>query len=152
MDIFCWIAVRLTCERFHVRIKAMTSNLKYTKHHSFFTKGNKIDMSPFCTIYVSTSGQQSMITYLGKFIPNLSVYTEPLRKLLEKDVIWSFDQPQYEAIKNLKALITTIPVLRYYDPKLPTQVSCDASITGLGAVLEQNMKIIGSQLHMPVAL
>ena len=93
-----------------------------------------------------------MITYLGKFIPNLSVYTEPLRKLLEKDVIWSFDQPQYEAIKNLKALITTIPVLRYYDPKLPTQVSCDASITGLGAVLEQNMKIIGSQLHMPVAL
>ena len=32
-----------------------------------------------------------MITYLGKFISNLSDHSEPLRKLLEKDVIWSFD-------------------------------------------------------------
>ena len=78
-----------------------------------------------------------MITYLGKFISNLSDHSEPLRKLLEKDVIWSFDKPQREAVKTLKELITTSPVLKYYDPNLPTGVYSDASTTGLGAVLEQ---------------
>ena len=78
-----------------------------------------------------------MITYLGKFIPNLADHTEPLRKLLEKDILWSFDQPQKEAVIKLKEMITTSPVLRFYDFTLPTRVSSDASITGLGAVLEQ---------------
>ena len=77
-----------------------------------------------------------MITYLGKFISNLADHTESLRKLLEKEILWSFDQPQKEAVK-LKEMITTSPVLRFYDTTLPTRVSSDASITGLGAVLEQ---------------
>ena len=78
-----------------------------------------------------------MITYLGKFIPNLADHTQPLRKLLAKDILWSFDQPQKEAVIKLKEMITTSPVLRFYDSTLPTRVSSDASITGLGAVLEQ---------------
>ena len=79
-----------------------------------------------------------MITYLGKFIPQLSVETAPLRTLLEKDVMWTFDKPQREAIKKLKELITSSPVLKYYNPKLPTRISSDASQEGLGAVLEQD--------------
>ena len=78
-----------------------------------------------------------MVNYLAKFIPNLSDHTAPLRSLLEKDTIWSMQDPQIEAIAKLKKLITTSPVLKFYDPNLPTQVSCDASKTGLGAVLEQ---------------
>ena len=38
-----------------------------------------------------------MITYLGKFIPNLSDETTPLPTLLEKDIIWHFDTPQTQA-------------------------------------------------------
>ena len=79
-----------------------------------------------------------MITYLGKFIPQLSVETAPLRTLLEKDVMWTFDKPQREAIKKLKELITSSPVLKYYNPNLPTRISSDASQEGLGAVLEQD--------------
>ena len=30
-----------------------------------------------------------MVNYLGKFLPSLSKVSEPLRKLLEKDAIWS---------------------------------------------------------------
>ena len=35
-----------------------------------------------------------MITYLGKFLPNLATETAPLRLLLEKGTEWSFDKPQ----------------------------------------------------------
>ena len=41
-----------------------------------------------------------MINYLGKFIPNFSNETVPLRQYLAKDVMWSFDQPQTDAIKR----------------------------------------------------
>ena len=78
-----------------------------------------------------------MITYLGKFIPRLSDETAPLRTLLEKDVIWTFDEPQRKAVQRLKELVTSSPVLQYYNPNVPTRVSSDASKLGLGAVLEQ---------------
>ena len=78
-----------------------------------------------------------MIAYLGKFIVNLSETTAPLRKLLEKDTLWSFDKPQQDAFDTLKDLVTKAPVLKYFDPKLPTRISSDASKSGLGATLEQ---------------
>ncbi len=78
-----------------------------------------------------------MITYLGKFIPNLSEATAPLRKLLEKDVEWKIDSPQTEAFKCLKDLVTSSPTLKFFNPNLATRVACDASQQGLGAILEQ---------------
>ena len=38
-----------------------------------------------------------MVTYLGKFVPNLSEVPAPLRDLLEKNVAWFFDTPQQQA-------------------------------------------------------
>ena len=78
-----------------------------------------------------------MINYLGKFIPDLSNETALLRQLLAKDVMWSFDQPQTDAVNRLKQLITETPVLKFYDPSLPIKISSDASCAGLGAVIEQ---------------
>ena len=78
-----------------------------------------------------------MVTYLGKFIPNLSTITAPLRKLLEKDVLWEFHPHHEKAINHLKELVTSSPVLQYFDPKLPVRISSDSSKAGLGAVLEQ---------------
>ena len=79
-----------------------------------------------------------MINYLGKFLPNISKETAPLCQLLEKDVQWQFEQ-QHEAVVNrLKKMITSSPVLAYYESKLPIRLTTDASKAGLGAVLEQN--------------
>eukprot|EP00795_Rhopilema_esculentum_P009803 gene9803-18365_t len=78
-----------------------------------------------------------MITYLGKFIPNLSDLTAPLRSLLEKDAIYSFYKPQKDAINKLKEVITSNQILKFFDPTLPIRIQADASSQGLGAIIEQ---------------
>ena len=78
-----------------------------------------------------------MVNYLAKFIPNLAELTAPLRQLLEKNVVWSFDKPQIESIRNLKDRIISSGILKFYKQSQPIRISCDASTTGLGAVLEQ---------------
>ena len=73
-----------------------------------------------------------MINYLGKFLPNISKETAPLCQLLEKDVQWQFEQ-QHEAVVNrLKKMITSSPVLAYYESKLPIRLTRDASKAVLG--------------------
>ena len=78
-----------------------------------------------------------MINYLAKFLANLSTHTVHLCKLLEKDSVWSFENIHRQEIYILKYLVTKLPVLKSFDSKLPTKISCDASLKGLGAVLEQ---------------
>ena len=78
-----------------------------------------------------------LINYVGKFIPNLSTRTESVRNLLKTDTVWTFDANHKKDLDDLKQLITKAPVLKVFVEKLPTRISCDASSTGLGAVLEQ---------------
>ena len=52
------------------------------------------------------------INYLGKFIPNLSENTENLRKLLEKNTEWYFDENHKKEIGKLKWLVISPPVLK----------------------------------------
>ena len=78
-----------------------------------------------------------MVSHLGKFLPNLSDVSAPLRKLLEKDAECCFDAPQMKAVQELKEMVTNNPVLKFYDIQLPTRVSNDASTQSLGTVMEQ---------------
>ena len=43
----------------------------------------------------------SIVQYLGKFIPNLSEVTAPLRKLLEKDIYGTGTQISVKVLKSL---------------------------------------------------
>ena len=79
-----------------------------------------------------------MITYLGKFIPNLAEVTSPLRTLLKKEVEFKLEKSQLDAIGKLKLLVTTTPCLKIFSPNLQTRLKIDASSEGLGALLEQN--------------
>ena len=71
-----------------------------------------------------------MVNYLAKFIPNLSSH---IRKTLSVD----FKNILRQETDILKNLVTKSPVLKFFDSILPTKISCDASLKGLGAILEQ---------------
>ena len=79
-----------------------------------------------------------MLTYLSKFIPNLSQIASPLRALLEKDTAWEWHHEHQDSFNKLKQLATTAPVLKYFKPDRPIKLSVDASSKGLGAVLIQD--------------
>ena len=61
-----------------------------------------------------------------------------MRELTQKDIEWTWDQPQKQALENLKRAVTNTPVLRYYNLDDEVTIQCDASPSGLGAALMQN--------------
>jgi len=72
----------------------------------------------------------------GKVIPNMSELSAPMRSLLKSDVPWTCFPENDTALKKLKSVQRSTPVLRFYDTSLPT-TQVDARKSGLGACLMQ---------------
>ena len=79
-----------------------------------------------------------MAAYLSKFCPNLSDITTPLRELTKKNATWSWSDTHDESLAQLKAVVTSTPALRMFDPDLPIVLSVDSSQFGMGAVIMHN--------------
>ena len=69
-----------------------------------------------------------ILTYYGKFLPNLSSTLKPLYDLLGKDKKWIWGDKQKEALQADSLLV-------HFDPMKPLVLACDASDYGIGAVL-----------------
>ena len=82
------------------------------------------------------------VNYLAKFIPNMSTITAPIRDLLRKENEFCWTQAQETAFLKVKETLSETPVLAFYDVNKPVLVTCDASKSGLGALLMQNNKPI----------
>lgn len=78
-----------------------------------------------------------MIKYLARFLPELSSRSYHLRSLLKKDVHFLWIEAHEKEFEDLKNLVSQEPILQYYDPNLPIKISADASMRGLGAILQQ---------------
>ena len=77
-----------------------------------------------------------MVNYLKRFSPVLSELSEPLRSGVE----WTWESEQQNAFEAIKQVITTLPVLTYFDKTKKHTIQCNASKKGLGAVLLQESK------------
>jgi hypothetical protein len=63
-----------------------------------------------------------MVNYLARFLPNLSVKTEPLRKLLEQKNRWGWHHEHGKAFEELKHLASS-----EHNPKQPIRIFTDAT-------------------------
>ena len=84
-----------------------------------------------------------MATYLAKFVPNFSEVTSKLRELQRTDTEFRWDDSiDGKAFRELKEMFTISPVLRLNDVTKPVVVQCDASSTGLSAIILQNGRTV----------
>ena len=88
-----------------------------------------------------------LLTYYGKFLPNLGNVLAPLYQLLRKDVKWNWGEQEQISFYKSKEMLTSIALLVHYDPTKLSVLSCDASWYGVKAVLSQ----VGSKEEKLVA-
>ena len=89
-------------------------------------------------IYVKTMRQ--LLGYAGfyrRFIMDFSKISKPLYKLLEKYENFWWDEDCQRSFEELKAHLTTTPIVRAPNWQLPFEVMCDASDLTIGVVLGQ---------------
>ena len=83
---------------------------------------------------------QGTINCQDKFIEHKADLQGPISQLTQKDAAFVWEKPQHDAFGRLKSVITTAPVLAYFDNSKETVLNVDVSSTGLGAVIMQDGK------------
>ncbi|CAN6721096.1 unnamed protein product [Malus baccata var. baccata] len=74
---------------------------------------------------------------LWRFIKDFSKISNPLCRLLQKDVVFDFNEECEKAFNHLKEMLTSAPIIVPPDWSFPFELMCDASDYALGAVLGQ---------------
>ena len=72
----------------------------------------------------------------------MSSMTAPLQCLLKSDVLFNWGPEQHVALTKVKEVLSSTPVLHYFDPKVVNTIQINASQSGLGACLLQKGKPI----------
>lgn len=78
-----------------------------------------------------------LVTHLFKYLLHLSETCKLLRRRTVKDTLWHWDLQQEGAFKEVKQLVSTEPVLKYYNINVEVTVEWDASEIGLDTTLLQ---------------
>lgn len=89
-----------------------------------------------------------LASYFRRFVPAFSRIAKPLHALLKNDVRFDFDQQCLRAFGTLRDGLVSAPILALYDPGSETELHCDASALGFGAVLLQRQ--LNGKFH-PIA-
>jgi hypothetical protein len=83
-----------------------------------------------------------LVKYVGKFIPNLSKLTAPLRQLTQNNVEFELQSQHMQSVDKLKKLLSTSPVLKTFDSKKPIIIQTDTPRDGLGFALIQDSHVV----------
>ena len=75
-----------------------------------------------------------LLSYYGKFLPQLATKLAPLYALLGSTVPWRWTKTEATAFQNSKELLLSSQILVHFDPNQELVLSCDASPYRVGAV------------------
>jgi hypothetical protein len=75
--------------------------------------------------------------FYRRFIQDFATLVRPLHDLTKKDVPWQWHPEQQQAFDALKQKFCEEPILKVYNPELPTRVEVDASGFATGGILSQ---------------
>ena len=103
--------------------------------HIISNKGIEVDKAKIELIskLPSPTNVKTVRQFLGhagfymRFIKDFSKIAKPLYKLLEKDAKFIWDEDCQKSFEELKAYLTTTPIMRAPNWKLPFEVMCAAS-------------------------
>lgn len=76
-----------------------------------------------------------LVSFYGRFFPNLSTIANPLYRLTTKGTPFIWTKECRRSFQEIQKEITSDRILIHYNPDLPLILSVDASPVGLGAVL-----------------
>jgi hypothetical protein len=76
-------------------------------------------------------------SYYRRFVRDFATVASPLHKLTDHGAEWCWKEEHQRAFDQLKAALSTTPVLKYPVMDAPYILDTDASLTGIGAVLSQ---------------
>ena len=76
-----------------------------------------------------------LLSYYGKFLPQLATKLAPLYVLLGSTVPWRWTKKEATAFQDSKELLLSSQILVHFDLNQELVLSCDASPYGVGAVL-----------------
>ena len=82
-------------------------------------------------------GFLALCSYYRKFVKNFSKITEPMNRLLKKNVRYRWTTDQQKAFELMKQHLTTPPILAYPNFEKSFILYTDASTFALGAILQQ---------------
>lgn len=140
----------LTEHDFYCKLSKCEFEQTELKYLGYVISGEGVKMDPAKTRVVQQWPRPASVrdvrSFLGltncfrKFIQGYAALVAPLVRLTRKDVVWgpsTWDDSCQATFENLKRTLTDAPVLALPDFTKPMEVVCDASITGIGAVLMQ---------------
>jgi hypothetical protein len=113
--------------------------------HVITERGIEVDKAKIETVekLPPPTNIKSLRSFLGharfyrRFIKDFSKITNPLTRLLQKDVEYNFDEEYLHAFRTLKQCLISAPIMQPPDWNLPFEIMCDASDYAVGAVLGQ---------------
>lgn len=78
-----------------------------------------------------------LCSYFRRFIKDFSILAQPLYNLVRRNVNFQFGEEEQRCFEILKGKLIEAPILSIYDPRSVTELHCDASSIGFGAILLQ---------------
>ena len=131
------------------KFKLHLSEVIYAGHH-LSAEGLKVDSAKVSAItdMPAPSGVQplrrflGMVNYLARFVKNLSEKCSLLHQLTKDNAEWQWTADHQRTFDDIKAALTSAPILAYFDPAKDLTVQCDASSLGIGAAILQDTKIL----------